>query len=132
MKNTRIPSFLTIIALLALIVIRLIVNDASEWVSYINYVGLIISVFGFFSEFSSRYKKNTVANFIKGISLIIIALMIVVGCVIVTGVVKLDNRANDEILLFTLLVSLPMNYYCELLGKIVRKQSNMEDTHGAD
>lgn len=38
--------------------------------------------------------------------------------------------ANDEIMLWTLLISLPINYYCELLDKIINKQPKKEHTYG--
>lgn len=123
MKNIRLFSFLTIIALITLIVIRLKSNEASVWVSCLNYIGLVIALCGFLTELSSRYKKNRTVNFIKGIVLIVIVALIVLGCFIATGLVRLNALANDEILLLTLLISLPTNYYCELLSKISDMQT---------
>lgn len=123
-------SFFTVIALLALIIIRPCVEDANSWVSFLNYFGLVLAAWGFLIEFSSRYKKNKVANFIKGIWILIIAILVIVGCLIVTEIIKLNVLANDEIMLWTLLISLPTNYYCELLEKIVNKQPKKEHTYG--
>lgn len=129
MKN-RLFSFLVVIALVALIIIRLCSDDASTWISCLNYIGLVIAVCGFLIEFASRYKKNKIANFIKGILLIVISIMIIIGCLVVTGFIKLSVLANDEIMLWTLLISLPVNYYCELLSKIINKQPKKEHTYG--
>lgn len=130
MKNIRLFRFFTIIALIALILIRLHSNDASTWISCLNYIGLVIAIYGFLIEFSSRYKNNRIANFVKGVLLIIIAALVVGGCFIVTGFVELNTLVNDEILLLTLLVSLPTNYYCELLDKVVSNQPKKEHTYG--
>lgn len=70
------------------------------------------------------------ANFIKGLLMIAIAIMIIVGCLVVTGFIELSVLANDEIMLWTLLISLPTNYYCELLDKIINKQPKKEHTYG--
>lgn len=131
MKNIRTFNFFTVVALITLIIIRFTNNNPNSWISCLNYIGLVIAVFGFLFEFSSRYSGNKVANFIKGIVIIVIALLIVFGCLIVTETIKIDALANDEILLFTLLISLPTNYYCELLDKIVRKYTKKKEyTYG--
>ena len=114
-------NFFTVVALLALILIRPWVNNANSWISCLNYFGLVIAVFGFLIEFSSRRIKNKAANFIKGIFVLIITVMVIIGCFIVTGVIDLNVLANDEILLLTLLISLPTNYYCELLDNTINK-----------
>lgn len=129
MRN-RLFSFLTVIALIALIIIRFYADDASAWISCLNYIGLVIAVCGFLIEFASRYKKNKNANFIKGVLMIVIAIMIIIGCLIATGFIELSVLTNDEIMLWTLLISLPTNYYCELLDKIVNKQPKKEHTYG--
>lgn len=121
--NKRTFSFLTVVALITLIFIRFMMQEASAWISCLNYFGLGIAVFGFLAEFSSRHKRNQIANFIKGILLLVLAGMVIVGCFIATGIIHLSTLANDEILLWTLLISLPTNYYCELLDKIIVKQS---------
>lgn len=121
--NNRTFSFFTVVALVTLIFIRFMMQDASVWISCLNYFGLGIAVLGFLAEFSSRYKRNRIANFIKGALILILAGMVVVGCFIATGIIQLSTLANDQILLGTLLISLPTNYYCELLDKIVVKQS---------
>lgn len=130
MKNIRLFSFLTIVALLTLIIIRLKNHEESSWISCINYIGLVIALCGFLAEFSSRYTKNRLANFIKGVILIVISILIVLGCFIVTGRIDLTPLADDEILLFTLLISLPTNYYCELLDLVISKYNNEEYSHG--
>lgn len=71
MKN-RLFSFLTVIALLTLIIIRFCSGDASAWISCLNYIGLVIAVCGFLIEFASRHRKNKIANFIKGLLMIAI------------------------------------------------------------
>lgn len=129
MKN-RLFSFLTVIALVALIIIRFCSGDASAWISCLNYIGLVIAVCGFLIEFASRYRKNKMANFIKGLLMIAIAIMIIFDCLIVTGFIELSVLANDEIMLWTLLISLPINYNCELLDKIINKQPKKEHTYG--
>ena len=123
-------NFFTAIALFTLILIRPWVDNTNSWISCLNYFGLVIAVWGFLIEFSSRHKKNKAANFIKGILILILAVMIIIGCFIFVGIIKLDVVVNDEILLWTLLISLPVNYYCELLGQIVNKQSKKEHTYG--
>lgn len=123
-------NFFTVVALLALIFIRPWVDDANSWISCLNYFGLVIAVCGFLIEFSSRHKKNKVANFVKGIFILIITVMVIIGCFIVTGIIELNVLANDEILLWTLLISLPTNYYCELLDNIINKRSKKEHTYG--
>ena len=70
------------------------------------------------------------ANFIKGLLMIAIAVMIIFGCLIVTEFIELSVLANDEIMLWTLLISLPINYNCELLDKIINKQPKKEHTYG--
>lgn len=130
----RLFSLLTVIALISLIVIRLFVREANGWISYLNYIGLVIAVWGFLIEFSSQYRKHKVANFIKGLLVIVIAILIILGCLITTEIIGLNTLANDEILLLTLLISLPANYYCELLGKIINysdKHHKKEYTYGA-
>lgn len=123
-------SFFTVIALLTLIFIRFFVDDANGWISILNYFGLVIAVWGFLIEFSARYKKKKVADFIKGVLLLVIAILIIIGCFIITGVIKLNVLINDEVLLWTLLISLPTNYYCELLDEFINGQTIKERTYG--
>lgn len=45
-------------------------------------------------------------------------------------VIKLNVSINDEVLLWTLLISLPTNYYCELLDEFINGQTKKERTYG--
>lgn len=123
-------SFFLVITLWALIIIRLFVDDANGWISFLNYFGLVIATWSFLIEFSAQSQKNKATDFIKGVLILVIAVLVVFGCLIVTGVIKLCILVNDEILLLTLLISLPTNYYCELLAKLVNKQPRKEHTYG--
>ena len=126
----RMLNILTIIVLSTLLIIRFFSKDENGWISCLNYVGFVIAVCGFLFSFSSRHKKNKAANFIKGILFIIVVFLMILGCFIFTGNIALDVLINDEILLATLLISLPSNYYCELLDKFVIKQSEKENKNG--
>lgn len=129
MKKSSFELFV-VVALAALIIIRFFVHEAHSWISCLNYFGLVIAVCGLLIEFSSRCKKSKTADFIKGMFRIVIAILIVIGCLLVTGAIRLSVLANDEILLWTLLISLPANYYCVLLGKIVDKQNKKGYKYG--
>lgn len=129
MKKSTFELFV-VVALAALIIIRLFAHEADSWISCMNYFGLVIAVCGLLIAFSSQCEKNKTVDFIKGLFIIVIAILIVIGCLIATGTIKLSVLANDEILLGTLLISLPTNYYCVLLGKLVEKQNKKGHTYG--
>lgn len=128
MRN-RLLQVLVIVALLALIVARFLSHNSSAWISFINYICLIIALFGFLMSFSTRCKKCTTSNFIKGIIVLVIIVLVIIACFIYTGLIVISSFADDIFLLVTLLISLPSNLYLEILEPIMYNHWEKEKQH---
>lgn len=113
--KTHISSISIIVALLTLCVVRAFIDDlpqTSIWISFINFAGIPIATYGLYVRIHS-YCNNAV----KGIFVIIFCIMAIIGALILTNVAILSTKANDIILLVTLLISLPADFYCKLFKK---------------
>ena len=119
-KN-RILEIIVFFVLLTLIFVRFVISeDNNTWISLLNYLGLFIAVGSLFltlcDEFSSREKFSVIAG---GFLIVLIILAIIAG-LIFAGIIELNTKWNDIILLLTLLASLPTRLYISWISDFVK------------
>ena len=113
--KTHISSIAIIVSLMTLCVVRFFINDLSQtsiWVSFINYAGIPIATYGVYSRIHSYC-----SNIVKGVFVIIFCIMAIIGALVLANIIIPSTKANDIILLVTLLISLPADFYCKLFVK---------------
>lgn len=114
-----------IVVLITLMLIRLLSKENAGWITTVNFVGLVIAVYSFLVEFSSKSregKNKKCFNFCKGLLLIVIVLLAIVACFIFTGGITVSSKGEDEVLLLTLLISLPAREYSDLIVTFLDKE----------
>ena len=113
------------VILFALIVVRLILPEGSySWINAVNYAGLVIAIISLISLFFSmcnEYRQRKRFYPIAGIFAILIIVLIFIGILILTNIIVPNAKANDSIMLLTLLISLPSQLYVDLMGQYLKK-----------
>lgn len=107
----NIDSIIIIVVLLILIGIRIADCGNSAWISFVNFLGLPMALYGLLKQLHNSTK------FCRGIVSLILIALIGFSVFLLTGVIVLTSQINDIILLVTLLITLPSNYYSFLLRK---------------
>ena len=121
MKDKCAVSFFVAVAVAVLIVARLFAAEDAPWIGLINYAGLAFAVYSLADTVVSEYRGHEKVAPIRGLFILSAIPLIVVAVLIFTGGITLDTRANDLILLITLLVSLPTKFYLYLAGLYINK-----------
>lgn len=117
----RILEIIEVFVLCTLIVARFLISeDNIAWISLLNYLGLFIAFASFFmmscEEFSTKKKFNVVA----GVFVVVMIILSVIAGLIFAGLIVLNTKWNDIILLVTLLVSLPTRLYISWISDFVK------------
>lgn len=113
MGNSRMVECLTVIALFALIVIRVVVGSSdqtAQWISLVNFSGLFIAVLSLYGQVFRECSREVRGGFFLVLVVLIVGLIL-----ILTNVWKPILMINDVVLLITLLTSLPSRLYCSIL-----------------
>lgn len=121
MKDKCAASLFVAVAVVALIVVRLFAAEDAPWIGLINYAGLAFAVYTLADTVVSEYRGQDKVATVRGFFILSAIPLIVVAALIFTGSITLDARANDLILLITLLVSLPTRFYVYLAGLYINK-----------
>ena len=112
------------VILFALIVVRLILPEGSySWINAVNYAGLVIAIISLFFSISmcNEYRQRKRFYPIAGLFVILIIVLIFIGILILTNIIVPNAKANDSIMLLTLLISLPSQLYVDLMGEYLKK-----------
>lgn len=115
MLSKKHSGLLIITALIALGIVRVVFGASEQtaiWIPFINFLGIPIAVYGVFTRVSQRCTDIT-----RGFFVFLFMVLTVIAVLILTGVIILDALANDLILLVTLLITLPTDFYCIILSK---------------
>lgn len=114
--------FAIVIALSALIVVRLILPAGSySWINTINFTGLIIAIGSLFFDMCNKYMQNKNFYSIVGWFVIFFVILVIIDVLILTNILNPSSKANDSIMLLTLLISLPSQLYVDLVGQLLKK-----------
>lgn len=108
--------------LLTLLIVRLVLPDeACSWVSSVNYGGFVIAAAALFFNMSHEYRQFPKFYPIAGFSILLLIALTVLGALILTNVIVLNNKFDDSITLLTLFISLPAPLYVELMGHYLKR-----------
>jgi len=114
--------FAIVIALSTLIVVRLILPAGSySWINTINFTGLIIAIGSLFFDMCNKYMQNKNFYSIVGWFVIFFVILVIIDVLILTNILNPSSKANDSIMLLTLLISLPSQLYVDLVGQLLKK-----------
>lgn len=104
------------VVIIALIAIRIFSNsEQHQWINLVNYLGLIIAVWTLFYKLADIFQGKPQANFITGLFFMVLAIGLIIGVLIFTGVFIPSIKCNDVFLLLTLLFSLPTQLFETML-----------------
>lgn len=98
-----------VVGLLSLIIFRLFLAGG-HWVSLLNGAGLLLAWLSWMGALVTLPKGQRL-YFLMGISSLIFFLLVIWLMAILCGWLVLDELWNDELLLVTLLISLPQPFY---------------------
>lgn len=111
-----------VVILITLIVIRLTLPEGSyPWINAINYMGFVVAIVSLFFTFHSKYGQYKKTYPIIGVFMLLSTILIIIGVLIFTNILVPTSKANDSIMLLTLLISLPSELYIQLIGQYVKK-----------
>ena len=121
-EKDKILGIAEVVFLITLGFIRVLsVSTECAWISLVNYIGLVISISGFYIDLDFECSRNPKFTIIRGIFIIVVIIMAILLALIATSVLKLNTLANDLILLITLLVTLPAKFYKQLIKSKLMK-----------
>lgn len=108
----RITSYLSIIVLLILILIRPFLSDDQQiWIDVVNCLGLFCASFLLGLKILEKIKDKEKKKVFIGIFVLALTSLIIIICLVFTGAITVSTKAADEIMLITLLLSLPTDVY---------------------
>ena len=107
--------------ILMLLLIRIFANAENwEWVNLVNYFGFLVALWALFIRLHGVCSNNRQVNFVIGVSVVIFLVAIGIGILFLTGIILVTAKTNDVILLLTLIFSLPVQLYEEILKKMLK------------
>lgn len=110
------------VILVTFIVVRLILPEGSySWINAVNYAGLVIAIVSLFFSMCNEYRQMKRFYPIAGLFAILIIVLICIGILVLTNIIVPVTKANDSIMLLTLLISLPSQLYVDLMGEYLKK-----------
>lgn len=120
-RNTRTVAIITV--LIVLIIVRLLTTDTggTKWIELINIAGLLIAIFALLNDVYLEYKEYEKTPLVIGTIFFMLIIVCIIGTLIFTRTITPSQRANDIIMLITLLVSLPSHFYVRLIKHYVSK-----------
>lgn len=95
-------------------------NDNTIWISVINYIGLAIATFGTYSTIVPYYDGTRQKNMITGCFFLMLAIIVGIGVFVFTGIIIPNSKFNDLVLLITLIISLPVKFYKEIIDYVLK------------
>jgi len=118
----RIIDVVVITLIITLIVVRIFApSDGGIWISFFNYISLVIAYVSVYLEIHSKSSTYEKFNVITGVFVIVLIGLVIFAGLIISEVIKLNAKTNDIILLITLLVTLPTRFYTTLILKAVKE-----------
>lgn len=114
---------IVIIGILLTLVFFRAFNNGGCWVSTINFIGLGIVVYDLYSEVCSRNNNNDKLNTLHGLAAIIAVIFAIFLVLIGFQKIHTNNTFDDIILLITLMVSIPKQFYCYGISKWLGKKA---------
>lgn len=120
-RNTRTVAIITV--LIVLIIVRLLTTDTggTKWIELINIAGLLIAIFALLNDVYLECKEYEKTPLVIGTIFFMLIIVCIIGTLIFTRTITPSQRANDIIMLITLLVSLPSHFYVRLIKHYVSK-----------
>lgn len=114
-------SCLEFFVITVLIIIRICIGPETQWwINVVNYCGLLVAHWALFIRLRSVFRGKKQANYIIGFFVVLLGGVLLFGVLFFTGIIPFSTKANDIILLLTLLISLPMQLYEHIFVSILK------------
>lgn len=112
---------LTFVFLVIIIVLRILEKD-SGIIGTLTYVGILIAVYDLYLKVAKEYSDYGVYFFeIRGCFILLEVLGIIFLALIIVGAITLSSKMIDVLSVIALLVSLPGELHCFLIGKFIKR-----------
>lgn len=117
----KILEIVEIVLLLTLIGARIAINsDENNWISLLNYIGLLIAYVSLYLDISAECARNKKFDVFTGWFVVLLGILVFIGALILSEIIVLNTKMNDIILLVTLLVSLPTRLYKSIIVELTK------------
>ena len=108
-------------AIITLIAVRFLVSeDNCLWINAINFSGIIMACLSLYFYIFKECKELKKINLFTGVSVCILAVLVIVEILVILNLIKFSNLWNDVITLVVLLISLPEVLYKRIFIKILK------------
>ena len=102
--------------LVALLVCRLFTNVINySAIQTINFAGLVLAIISLYLELHRKYKNKRKFITFTGMFFIIFGFLVVFNVLLAFSIFVLSDKANDCIMLITLLLTLPIKFYTDVV-----------------
>jgi len=120
MKNRTLYKWAVFIFLLAVLIIRIIINDKqSKAIQIISLIGVVIALEDLYGDlYDINYKKDKF-RIITGLAVIVTIFLMGILAAMFWNFIILDSKGNDILTILALLISLPSDLYCNWITKYV-------------
>jgi len=120
MKNRTLYKWAVFIFLLAVLIIRIIINDKqSKAIQIISLIGVVIALADLYGDlYDINYKKDKF-RIITGLAVIVTIFLMGILAAMFWNFIILDSKGNDILTILALLISLPSDLYCNWITKYV-------------
>ena len=109
-KNSKNVSIIVI--LIVLLAVRFFSREENvTWISFLNFLSVPIAIWGLITEFPQK------AFVLRGVFFVIFLISVALSALVATQVIVICPKANDLLLILTLLITLPAKYYGYLATK---------------
>lgn len=120
MRDKKIGKWCVFVLLVLLLIGRCILeDDDSKWIQFIGFMGVVISLGDLYGKAHDKYNEKDKFRVIKGIAIIVVVILMMIGAGMILNVINLANRGNDLLTILALLISLPNDLYCDWIGSYI-------------
>lgn len=112
---------LTFVFLSIIIIFRILEKD-SEIIGTLTYVGVLIAVYDLYVKVEKEYSDYGIDFLeIRGFFIMLEVLGIIFLALIIVGAITLSSQMIDVLSIIALLISLPGELHCFLIGKFIKR-----------
>lgn len=110
--------------ILVLIICRIFLKDENLiWIGFISCLGVIVALVDLYNAVHNICIKNNNNKSYTVIGSFVVAMIfgIVLLALSFTGIIVINNKWNDILSLITLLITLPQDFYCDIIKEYIKK-----------
>lgn len=118
--NRKMIQMLLIVFLLVLFIVRCVINQPdNDWVRIVDYFCVLIAIVDLYIKLRLRSSKQKGFPIVTVITSIILVMLIIIGALVFTNILLISSKTSDILTIIVLLISLPSDFYCEIINKLL-------------